>query len=225
MTQLGKPLVFYLKHMAEMNRLYGHAEGEEPDLAGLDDAERVSEMARAVGAAAYEQAADFLELCGKRIEGHFTGLGLATLAKKRKRAYVIDNWTWEARVNVSSTPGGWFWCGVWITAPPEIRVSLEKDVCGVVVPYIWSKGGRKGADAVWKILGGWADSRGGEGLVHEAGTVALARISVKSQPPEGFDVDREQLIIAVTRIIARIGAEETQAIARFVAGLNEPDES
>ena len=38
MTALGKPLVFHLKHMAEMNRLYGDAEydGIEPDLMGLE---------------------------------------------------------------------------------------------------------------------------------------------------------------------------------------------
>mgnify|MGYP000532152580 CR=1 FL=1 len=164
MTPLGKPLVFHLKYMTEMNRLYGHEEGEEPDLSGLDDAENIREMARMVGAAAYEQAADFLELCGKGLEEHFTGMGIATLARKRKRASVVDYWGTEAKFRVSSVPGGEFLCGVLITASSEVSVSLTKDVCGVAVPWLWSKGGRRGADAIWSILGGRAHSREGEGV-------------------------------------------------------------
>jgi hypothetical protein len=224
MTPLGKPLVFHLKYMAEMNRIYGHEEDEKPDLMGLEDAEQVREMARTVGAAAYEQAADFVELCGKRIEDHFIGLGIATLAKRRKRAYVINNWSCSADFRISSVPGGAFSCGVWITAPPEVRISLAKDVCGAVVPWLWSKGGRKGEDAIWKIIGGWAHSRGGEGLVDGSGTVALGCIPIKAQPPESFDVDREHLITEVMKTIARIGPDQTTAIASFVAGLKEPDE-
>jgi hypothetical protein len=225
MMPLGKAMVFHLKYMAEMNRIYGHDEGEEPDLTGLDDAEHVREMARTVGAAAYEETADFLELCGKGIENHFIGLGIAMLANKRKRAYVVRNWAWEAGVQVSSVPGGSFYCGVFVSAPPEVRISMENDACGVVVPWLWSSGGRKAEDAVWKIVGGWADSRAGEGLVDDRGTVALARIPIKAKPPESFDVDRDQLVNEVMKTFARIGAEETRAIASFVAGLQEPDES
>lgn len=225
MTPLGKPLVFYLKYMAEMDRLYGHPEGEEPDLTGLDDREHIREMARTVGAAAYEQVADFLELCGKGIEDHFTGLGIATLASKTRRAFVVRNWNWNARIQVSSLPGGWFSVGVFVRAPPGDRSSIDKDVHGVVVPWLWSKGGRKGEDAVCKILGGWPHSRAGAGLVEDRGTVALACIPIKAQPPESFDVDREQLITEVMKTIARIGAEQTRAIASFVAGLKESDES
>jgi hypothetical protein len=226
MTQLGKPLVFYLKYLAEMNRLYGDPEeGEEPDLTGLDDAEQVQEMARTVGAAAHEQAADFLELCGKGIEDHFTGLGTAAiLANKRRRSKVADTLWWEAKVRVSSVPSGEFSCGVWVTAPPNVRISVEKDVCGVVVPYLWSKGGRKGNDAVRKILGSWANPRVGEGLFDSRAPIALARIPIKAQPPESFDVDRDQLIAEVMKVIARIGAEETKKIANFVAGLKAPNE-
>jgi hypothetical protein len=226
MTPLGKPLVFYLRYMAEMNRLYGNLkEGEIPDLTGLDDSEQVRKMVRTVGAAACEQVADFLELCGKVIENHFTGQGIVSLANRRKRASVINYWSSEARFRVSSGSGGEFSRGVWITAPPEVRISLAKDVYGVVVPWLWSKGGRKGADAIWKTLGGWADSRAGDGLVEETGTVALARIPIKAQPPESFNVDGAELIAAVMKTITRIGADETKAIASLVAGLNEPDES
>ena len=113
MTPLGKPLVFYLKHMAEMNRLYVDLEeGEERDLTGLDDAERVVQMARTVGAAASEQAADFLELCGRGIEDHFSAMKVAALGNKRRRASIVENWGWQAKVQVASAPGGSFWCGV-----------------------------------------------------------------------------------------------------------------
>ena len=226
MTPLGKPLVFYLKYMAERDRLYCDLEeGKERDLTGLDAAEHILEMARPVGDAACEQVADFLALCGKGIEDHFTGLGITTLAKKRTRAFVKNNWFWGARVCVSTVVDGWFYCGVWVTAPPVVRISLAKDVCGLAVPYLWSKGGRKGADGVWKILGSWAHSRAGEGLFDDKGTVALACIPVKAQPPESFDVDREDLVAEVIKAFARIGAEQTKAIASFAAGLNEPDES
>jgi hypothetical protein len=227
MTPLGKPLVFYLNYMKEMDRLYADPEygGDEPDLTGLNDVEHVREMARAVGAAASEQAADFLVQCGQGIEGHFTGLKIATLANKRKRASVVRNWWWEAKIHVTPVPGGRFWCGVSVAAPPEVRNSIQTDVCGVVIPYLWSKGGRKGADEVWKILDGWPHSRGGEGLANESGTVALACIPIKPQPPDSFDVDRDPLIAEVMKTIARIGAEQTKAIASFVAGLNEPDEN
>jgi hypothetical protein len=225
MTPLGKPLVFYLKYMAEMNRLYGHLEGEEQDLTGLANAEQVQEMARTVGAAAFKQAADFLELCGNKIEDHFISLGTATLDNKKKRAAIVNDWHWRAHVRLRSMRDSWFACGVTLTAPPEIRVSLEKDVCGIVVPWLWVKGGRQSEDAVGQLLGGGAHALTDEELFNARGAVALACIPIKTEPPESFDVDREQLIAEVMKTIARIGAEQTTAIANLVAGLKEPGES
>lgn len=225
MTPLGKPLVFHLKYMAEMNRIYGHEEGEEPDLTGLDDAQRVREMARTVGDAACEQVADFLELCGKGIEDHFTGLGIARLALKAKRATVVRNWDWYRRVHDSSRPGGSFYCGVFVSNPSYVRISVEKDTCGIVMPYLWLKGARQRKDAIWKILGGKPNSPGGVGLVKGNRTFVLACIPIKAQPLDSFDVDREQLIAEVIKTIARIGADQTKAIASFVAGLKDPDEN
>ncbi len=67
MTPLGKALVFYLKYMAEMDRLYADlAEGEERDLTGLEDAEQLLERARSVGDAASNEVVDFLGLCRQR---------------------------------------------------------------------------------------------------------------------------------------------------------------
>jgi hypothetical protein len=225
-TQLGKPLVFYLKYWAEMQGLYvPEDEGGQPDLTGLDDAEHVQEMVRTVGAVACEQAADFLQLCGKGIEAHFSGLGMMTIAHTRKRPYIVRNWCWEAKLTVSSVAGGPFWCGVFVSAPPDIRIALEKDVYGVVAPYIWSRGGRKGVDAVWNILGSWAHSRGGEGITDDRGTVILDCVPIRAQPPETFDVDREPLVAEVVKSVARIGAKQAKAMASFVASLREPEES
>jgi hypothetical protein len=221
----GSPLVFYLKYMAEMNHLYYPEEYGEPDPMGVDDPEHVRGMARTVGAAASEQVVDFLEHCGKKIEEHFIGLGIATVTSKKKRAAVFSDWFWKVRIWVPSVQDGWFLCGVSVTAPPEVRISLGKDVCGIVMPWLWAKGGHKGEEAIRKILGGWADSRAGEGLVYDKGTIALARIPIKAQPPESFDVDRDNLITEVMKTIARIGAEQTTAIARFVTALKEPEES
>jgi hypothetical protein len=95
----------------------------------------------------------------------------------------------------------------------------------LVVPYLWSKGGRRAEDAVRTILGGWPHSHGDKGLVELGGSVALASIPIKAQPPESFDVDRDPLIAHVKKTVSRIGAKQTKAIARFVAGLKERDES
>src|SRR5436309_1647096 len=116
MAELGKPLAFYLKYMAEMERLCDPKdEGGDPDLVGLDHPEQVQSMALAVGDAASVQAADFLEECGAKIKDHFIGLGVATLDDKKKRATIVKNWDWEAGVNVSSLPDGSFSCGVLVS--------------------------------------------------------------------------------------------------------------
>jgi hypothetical protein len=59
----------------------------------------------------------------------------------------------------------------------------------------------------------------------DSATVVLKCIPIKPQPPEGFCVDRDPLIEQVKKTVGRIGAKETKAIARFVAGLKEPEET
>jgi hypothetical protein len=224
MTPLGKALVFYLKYMAEMDRLYCPEDyAGEPDLTGVDDPEHVREIATTVGAAASEKAAEFLELCAKGIVDHFTGLG-ATIVYKKKRSFLLRNWWWGAQVQVPSVPGGEFSCAVGVWQPPVRIISVDRDVCGVVVPWLWSKGGRKAEDTISEILGGWSHSRGADGLVEFRGTIALACIPIKPQPLDSFDVDREPVIAEVAKTFARIGAKETKAIAKFVAGLKQPEE-
>jgi hypothetical protein len=226
MTPLGNALVFYLKYMTEMLHLRDpESYGGEPDLTGLDNPEQVRERVAIVGDAACEQAAAFLEVSGREIEAHFTGLQIASLSSRRTRAFLKKRWSWQAQVHLSSVPGGSFWCGAWLTAPPEVRRPLEKDSCGVVVPWLASKGGRKGEEAVCEVLGGRVHSRSGEGVVQDSGTVALGCIPIKPEPPESFDVDRDPLIADVVKAFAQIGAREATAIAKFAAGLNEPEEA
>jgi hypothetical protein len=226
MTPLGKALVFYLKYWAEMQNLYASEhEGREPYLKGLQDADRVQEMARIVGDAASEQAADFLERCGNAIDEHFGNLDNVKLSNRRSRAFMNRYWEWGTRVNITGLPGGWFSCGVFLSAPPDVQITIDKDACGVVVPWIWTKGGRNGADVVWKVVGKWADSRAGGGLVIENGSVALALILIRAQPPESFEVESEPLVAELMRTITRLGAKQTNDIAKFVAGLGEGDEA
>ncbi len=218
MTPLGKSLVFYLKYMAEMNRL---CRDEEPDWKGLElaipgDGHTVRTMVRTVEAAATEQAAEFAERCEKVVDEHFECLGIATISHKRQRAYVQRQWTSNVEYCVMNS---YVSCGVWITAPPEVHVKMEKDACGVLVPWIWSKGGRKAADAVWNVIGGWAHSRRGEGLVSENGTVALACIPITVNSPESFDADSDLLIAEVRNTFSRIGVKQAKAIAKALAGL------
>ena len=227
MTPLGESLVFYLKHMAEMNRLYIDLdEGEERDLTRLEDSEHVLQMARTVGDEAYKQVTDFLELCGKKIKNHFTGLGIAKVDNITNRTTVVNNWHWRGRVKVPSACDGLFYGGVQITAPPEVRISLEKDVFGIVVPWLEARGGQKSKDKVRSILGGWPFSRATADLSQRLakGVLDLPYVRVKAQPADSFDVDRDQLVAEVTKIFTRIGAEQTKAIASLVAGVKEGDE-
>lgn len=229
MKQLGKPLVFYLKYMSEMDRLYADVadvviKGQEPDITGLEDVVRVREISRGVGSAACEQAADFLELCGKGIMRHFAGLRIAALAQKTKRATIIRRawwWEWSTQVNVPAVPGGWFRCGVRLVDREYVamKIPIDSASCGVVVPWLWSQGNNRTTDTVWNILGGWPHSRGGEGPMHSEGSIALACIQIRPEPLNSFEVDREPLVAEAMRTIARIGAKETMAIAEFVASL------
>jgi len=209
MTSLGKPLIFYLKYVAEMDLLYAdHDEGDEPDLTGLEDLDRVREMAHHVGDAASAQAADFLEKCAKGIEDHFIGLRIATFASQKKRAYLVYNWRWDAKVRVSSVPGGEFECGV--SFPVE----------GNIIAWVWRKGGRSWAELVMKTLGDRAHARGGSGIMHDShsGSVALACIPILEKNQEGFDVDRDALVEKVVGAFAALRADDVVTMARGVVG-------
>jgi hypothetical protein len=228
MTLLGEPLVFYLKYMAEMTILYGDAVydgGDEPYLKELDNAEQVRAAAHTVGATADEQAADFLELCGKAIEEHLTGLGFTNFANRARRATLAHNWDWHIRVHVrSSLQAGWFYCGVSMVSPPDVRISVEKEVCGIVLPYLWMDY-QSGAGAVWSTLRGWPQAHAGLGLVEDSRTVVLNCIPIKPDPPGSFSVEREPLIAAVKKTFAQIGPKHAKAIASAAARLKKAEVS
>jgi len=64
--------------------------------------------------------------------------------------------------------------------------------------------------------------------VHDRGTLALARISVPLESPQGFEVDRTPLVEQVHQAFAAITAEEIEAILMSAAGGKgqaEPDET
>jgi hypothetical protein len=226
MKPLGKPLLFCLKYMTEMKHLCDPDEhGGDLDLTGLDDAEQVREMARTVGEVASEQAAEFLELCGKRIEAHFTGLGIAKLTNKANRATVRSKRYWYRNVHCSPSSNGWFSCGVGVSGPSGVRITVEKNDYGFVLPFLRFKGARNRADAIRGILGVAPDTRAGVRLVEDSDTFVLACIPITAQPPETFDADRDQLIVKVMEAIARMGAEQTRAIANLAAGLAGPNET
>lgn len=206
MTALGKYFVFYLKYPAEMTRLYWKPEygGEEPDLTGLEDKERVREMAFQVGQAASRDMADFLEECGKKIEDHFKGLGNVTTGKRAQRSFILRNWYWKVIVRAGSVAGGWFLCGVSVSDQEKI-----------VVPFIWRKGGRAGRDALKARLGTRADSLSAEGLAFYPGAVALARVPIFGNEEPHFQVDQEALVAKVVRAFSVIRADDVEFISRY----------
>lgn len=205
MTPLGKSLIFYLKYPAEMNRLCAQADDDEnPDLtAGLEDAERVLKMARAVGAEASREAADFLKVCAAQIENHFTGLGIVTLASPKSRRFLERKWEWSVNVLVNSVRYGSFWCGVSIYYQSRI-----------IVPWLWRTGGRDWEEAVLERLGNRAHSRAGGGVVSDPGTVALASIPIFFGDEQDGVVDRDALVAKVVSAFSLIRAEDVLALAR-----------
>jgi hypothetical protein len=216
MTQLGEALVFYLKYTAEMDHLYRR--GDEADLTGVPDEQKVRDMAASVGTAASEQAADFLELCGQRIKGHFAGLGADTGPFPRGR--VVSEWRWWAMIHTAAVAKKMLYCGVSIIPSPR------GDRRGVIVPWFQAKrGGHAGAVALLRILRGWPLAYGGgHGLIEWSDTLALACIPIEPRPPESYVVDRDQLIAKVMELITRIRAEEFNEITKYVAGARAPDE-
>ena len=94
MAMLGKSLVFYLKYGPQMEHLYGEPKesGEPPDIEGLVDAERVLQMAGAVGDAACREVADFLFACANRVGEHFQALPGVEVGRWPKRSESRSSW-------------------------------------------------------------------------------------------------------------------------------------
>jgi hypothetical protein len=201
MAMLGEALVFHLQYMAEMNRHFG-------DKAHITLPTETQEMVRQVGAAAYEQAADFLSLCDARIERHFCGLG-ATLVTRRSRSGIRDSWCCDAKIAFDK---GEFSCGTLLTSIPEITTTLPEGACGALVPWLWLKGGRKSEEQAWNALGGKAHSRSGEGLVKSRGGIALSLIPVM-RDMVSFNVEREPLLDQLSASLRIVGRRELRLLA------------
>jgi hypothetical protein len=210
MPPLGKSLVFALKYPAEMSRLYWTPKdsGNDPDLSGLDEAQakRVVNMASAVGEAACEEAADFLEVCADRIEEYLRTLQFKTVTRP-KRGIVKRRWFFRASVEPVTGKSGWRF---------EYGVSIRDDL-GVAVPWVWRSGGRAWEETVMRVLGPHrAHSRAGGGLVFDRGTVALARIPMLENL-SGFDVDRGPLVERVVQAFTAIKAKDLEDILGAVS--------
>jgi hypothetical protein len=212
MTPLGKSLVFYLKYPAEMARLSG--ESEELDLTGLEDAERVREMATAVGAAATNEGVELLVECAEKIKTHFRALANVVLGKEARRSTIFHNWMWYGIIGHTSVLNGWVQCGI----------SLY-DQEGILAPWLWRRGGRAWEEAVKQRLGARVHSLAGEGVVWSGGTVALARIPVFDANQQGDDVDRDALVEKVVGAFSVIQADDVEALSRDVGEQEDSPES
>jgi hypothetical protein len=208
MTPLGKSLVFYLKYPVEMDHLYVSG-GEHVDLSGLENPEQVRKMASAIGDAADKEATSFLEHCADRVDDYFESLRVGKINSRSKRATIMRNWYVQARLEQETSmpvPGGrWFFYGIMIRRRE-----------GLIVPFLWRRGGRAWEDIVMRQLSGRAHSRAGEGLVSDSGSVALPPIPVGAGQLQGFDLDSDPLVEKVVAAFAAITAEDVQVIAREV---------
>jgi len=216
MTPLGESLVFYLKYPAEMFRLYEKPEylGEQPDLEGLADAERVRAMARAVGEAAYREAADFLQDYADKIEDHFNRLGIVNLVTRARPSTILRDWNWYVTVKSTSAREGWFQCGLYI-----------QDQDGTLIPWLWRRGGRVWEEAVKERLGARVHSLSGGGVLSNSGSVALAHIPIFATSEKTDDVDRDVLIAKAVGAFTALQAADVEAISRSVGEENDSPES
>jgi hypothetical protein len=197
MTALGKCLVFHLKYQPEMKRLYWEEGKLEPD--GLPDPERVLAIVRDVGDQACEDAADFLEACAERVQGHFSGF--CDFRRNTRRSKVLVSWGIAASVRLADRPDRVF----------QVGVMLNDDI-GAVVPWLWCKGGKRAEGLVAQILASACVSRSGEGLVQASGTLALSRIPILPEGHQGFDLDRDPLVQQVESVFRMLSRSKVDAI-------------
>src|SRR4051794_25213401 len=92
MAMLGECLVFHLKYVSEMRRLYWspRESGEKLEVEGLEDAVQTITMVRAVGDASCREAADFVEACLDKVEEHFRSLCHVEIGGRAPRRSAIE---------------------------------------------------------------------------------------------------------------------------------------
>jgi hypothetical protein len=198
MTPLGKSIVFYLKYLSEMERLY---KGEGGELEGLAEPEKTREMARSVGDKAYRQAADLLELCGAEIEKHFSSIGKCTGTMSRK---IIER-KWS--VSYSVWPKG-----KKSPAKPKLMAGIDirrKDK--ELVPWFWRSGSDEAEQLLDMILKGNSKVKSQE-VELRPGSVGLGRIQILPTELVGFDVDREPFVEQVRKAFLSITPLDLDAL-------------
>jgi hypothetical protein len=194
MASVGKCLLFYLKYPAEMDRLYWE---DEPDVAGLPDADRNLDKIRLVGDAACRDAADLLEACVPGVEQHFRSISKVV---DRIRRNAEHSWDFEFRVR---------------TKPADRRFTIGTTLSEdrkALIPWVWCPGSRKAEEEVIRILGrGSTDIT--SALDWYRGSVALPAIPIPI--PERWDdlVAREPLVAQVQQAFASFTRDEVKAIA------------
>lgn len=202
MEKLGEALAFSLRYPAEMNRLCWAPPGNKLEVVGLDDALRVAEMARVVGDAACEQAANFLATCAEQIVAHFESFKSVLIRKEAQRRTLKKNWDYYAALERDPWKDGcWFFYGVWINSRQ-----------GAVVPYLWRNGGREPQDAMKKILRTQFEIPDGQLLDCDSGTIPIASFQVLSEATKGFDVDMEPLVANVVGKFKAISKEVLESL-------------
>lgn len=191
MAFLGKCLLFYLKYPTEMDRLY---EADNSKFDGLPNPEELKEKIKRIGDAADKEAEEFLEIYTPGILARFRAI--SSVRRKRNTKF---NYEIQFRVATRRAVERHFWIGVAFNTD---RTSL--------IPWVWSRGGRRAADELIRILGcgekaekfGWSN-----------GTVALTEIKIHI--PDRFDepVECDSLVKQVHEAFELFTAQHVKAIA------------
>jgi hypothetical protein len=196
-----------------MDQLYWNPvhNDKEPDLHGLEAAENVRTMARIVGDEAAEQAASFLDECSEKVAAHWHGIKLLKITGQSRRKKMAYEWVFQGRLRTMPPKKGasiWYGAGI-----DEFK--------GIIIPWLYGRGGRDWEDLAMRTLGKRAHSRAGEGLISDRGTVALACITLLPQNLEGFDVDRDPVVSKVVDCFTAIRTKDLEILARPIGGDEE----
>lgn len=204
MAKFGKCMLFYLKYVAEMERLCNVEDPKNPKLKGLPDPDRVLKQIKLVGDTANREVAEFLETCVQVIEEHFHAISDV----QRMRNNLEKAWELKFKVGPKNATDRRF----------EIGVSIESNPVALI-PWVWCPGGRRAEDEVMRILGvgnksdtlpGWA-----------SGTVGLAVIKIHIPERLEEPVECDSLVADVQKAFESFTAREVEEIDRIASNRGE----
>jgi hypothetical protein len=227
MTPLGKPLIFYLKYPAEMARLYGQPKlsgNDLPDTTGLQDAEQVLKAVRAVGDAAWLEAASLVSSCMDAVQSRLHGSG--SLTWNRTSQAWMKPWSHWRGVKVASVKRRLF-VGVELSTALEVGAKLPEGAIGALIPCLRHKAGLTAETLMLGVLSGRTQRRDSIGSVYKRGTVVLPYVPILPADGSGSDVDRDSLLGAVVERFATLRPEELEMIVRRLSkagGEDDPDD-